>query len=264
MNSDYKYKYKYKYEKYKKKYLQLLSLTNQQFGGAKKYPTLDNKLNDATLDQNYDNDNFTGGGIAFVSEFNNEYYVLLANDRRWNKQTNKFELLWGLFGGGREGNETPRQCAFREFIEEFCNVKVSENILNKVIDRCRVKQKDILYGKYGQHKEKRTTAITYILNATLLRDIFDVLDENNVKCTIFKNGWKEFHDNSDGVHIVNMCKGRIVPGDRPRDGLNEIEICQSVKIKDLYDNIDKIPNMVNYFKVILKGGLFKSLGFPAK
>jgi len=56
---------------------------------------------------------FTGAKIALLSEGN-----LLAY-KRDIKPGIPFPGMWDLPGGGREGEETPLECAIRETLEEF-------------------------------------------------------------------------------------------------------------------------------------------------
>jgi hypothetical protein len=246
---------KYKYEKYKNKYLQLVkSLRSMQFGG---------------ISGDTNNMNFKGAGIAFISKINNEYHVLLAHDRRNGRNSNKIELEWGLFGGGREDNELPIECAFREFVEEFGNVKIPRNVLNEIINRCTANKKMAL-GTYSEPDG----STTYLYNIELLRTIFDVLHNNNINCPIFKKGWKEFYDRDGNIKIKDMCINRIRPSKLPNGGLHEINSVALVPIKELYEGIDlgatgPTDNGTNngirpFFRKQVRSGLFQAFGYGSK
>ena len=57
--------------------------------------------------------NFNGVKVAL---FNNEKLVMQLRD---NKPGLRFSNMWDFPGGGREGEETPLECAIREIEEEF-------------------------------------------------------------------------------------------------------------------------------------------------
>lgn len=58
-------------------------------------------------------DSFSGAKIALICKSKIVTYL------RDNKPSIPFPNHWDLAGGGREGNETPEQCALRETEEEF-------------------------------------------------------------------------------------------------------------------------------------------------
>ncbi len=60
-----------------------------------------------------DFDSFSGAKIALICGSKVVTYL------RDNKPSISFPDHWDLAGGGREGNETPEQCALRETEEEF-------------------------------------------------------------------------------------------------------------------------------------------------
>ena len=62
---------------------------------------------------------FTGVKIAIVSE--NKLVMILRD----NIPSLRFAGMWDFPGGGREGNETPEQCAIREIKEEL-SINLSE------------------------------------------------------------------------------------------------------------------------------------------
>jgi 8-oxo-dGTP diphosphatase len=57
--------------------------------------------------------NFNGVKVAL---FNNEKLIMQLRD---NKPGLRFANMWDFPGGGREGEETPVECAIREIREEF-------------------------------------------------------------------------------------------------------------------------------------------------
>lgn len=56
---------------------------------------------------------FDGAKLAIIS--NGHVLTMLRDD----KDSIPFPGMWDFAGGGRDGNETPKECALRELYEEF-------------------------------------------------------------------------------------------------------------------------------------------------
>lgn len=176
------------------------------------------------------NYNFFGAGSAVMSYFDNDYYVLLTEEERYNKDKNYYFKQWTLPGGcfDKEIDNNSFETAIRELIEEILNLKLDASILNKIYNELKNYNKSYIITEtnlsYISH------AITYFFNSKILNTIFKILDENNIECKIMKSGsWKTyFHSN-----LYQICNDRLYVSEKPSDSLNEVKRIRCVKLSDL-------------------------------
>lgn len=88
---------------------------------------------------------FTGAGCMFV----NHSHVLAGITKQWDDTQSSIDG----FGGKREGNETWKQCAFRETVEEFFGVERLPKGLLHALEKVMIPQKILctsenIGGKY--------------------------------------------------------------------------------------------------------------------
>ncbi len=76
---------------------------------------------------------FLGAGCMFV----NHRYVLAGITKQWGESQAEIDG----FGGKRKGNETWKQCAFRETVEEFFGVEKVKKELLGALERVMIPQK---------------------------------------------------------------------------------------------------------------------------
>lgn len=123
----------------------------------------------------WDGSPFSGTKIAAFC--GNKIVAYLRDD----KEGIPFAGRWDLPGGGREGNETPIQCALRELEEEF-GIRVSEQRI-KVLERhpslapaaldtyfcvARISQEEveqIKFGNEGQQWQMMMSATEFVIHA---------------------------------------------------------------------------------------------------
>ena len=98
---------------------------------------------------------FTGCKIALICE--GQILTILRDD----KETIPYPNLWDLPGGGREGNESPFECAAREVYEEL-GIHLDEDCLlwSKIYPSVIFKDKQSVF-MVGQLRQEQFDNITF-------------------------------------------------------------------------------------------------------
>lgn len=120
---------------------------------------------------------------------------IFIKEQRLNKFTNSYEVKIHMFGGKMENNESPKECAIREFNEEFfkINNEWSNMMKTKIRDMLLEIEMNILIHRTNEVKELDHIFFT-----------FDVMSiQNKGLRNFFLNLYKYFKPNGKVLSIYN-------------------------------------------------------------
>lgn len=177
-------------------------------------------------------------GSLLISDFLEGHKVIILGKSNVAKRSNSFES----FGGRYEKEDaTTLHTAVRETIEEFFNLKPSNNKVNEIAEGFR--KNKLIIRQYELH------GMSYLINFSGLNFIFQKLLSDFTEL-------KPYDDKSK-FNVTKYIEERQVP-DKPTEGLNEIHSLRVFKINDIKEK--KIDIDIRWYtnklisKLLFRGG----------